>query len=284
MGGRNLWGPIGLLLGAMLSLQFGAAIAKPLIQSIGPVGTTTFRICFASLILAVVLRPWREPLSRKSLATIGLYGVTLGFMNFFFFISLKYLPLGIAVALEFTGPLGLAALVSRKKIDLLWVGLAALGVFLLLPRSDSENSLSMIGIAFALCAAVCWALYILIGKRAGAQGSSGTVISLGMMAAMLAILPIGIVDMGTRLFDVSLWPAAILVGLLSSAIPYWLELVALKKIPTKTFGILMSMEPAIASISGILLLGEYLTGVQGLAVALIITASLGTVWRQAHLC
>ncbi len=274
---RSLWLSVLLLLVSMISLQAGAAIAKQLLPLLGAVGTVTLRLCFASLILCVVCRPWREPLSRHSFLVIALYGLILGSMNFFFFLSLQYIPLGIAVALEFMGPLAVAVFASRKKLDFLWVGLAVAGIFILLPRTESGSALPWQGIFFALCAATCWALYIIVGKKAATKASSSTVASIGMLVAALTVAPWGMAISGQGLLETSLWPIALLMALLSSAVPYTLEMVALKAIPARTFGILMSMEPAIASLSGMLILHEYLTGTQWLAVLCIMLASLGAV-------
>ncbi|WP_010582439.1 EamA family transporter [Schlesneria paludicola] len=274
---RTIWFPVALLMSAMISLQAGAAIAKQLLPSLGAAGTATLRLCFASLILCLVCRPWRERLSRRSLTVIGLYGLTLGSMNLFFCSALLSLPLGIAVALEFMGPLAVAVCSSRRKLDFLWITLAIAGVIILLPKADTGTALPWQGILYALCAAACWALYIVIGQKAGATAGSGTVASIGMLAAALAITPLGVMTTGSTLMNTQYWPTALAVAVLSSAVPYSLEMIALKAMPVRTFGILMSMEPAVASLSGMILLHEYLNGTQWLAVTCVMLASFGAV-------
>ena len=276
------WASVFLLLISMVSLQAGAAVAKQLLPLLGAAGTATLRLIFASLILIVVCRPWRNAVNKRSLSIIALYGVTLGSMNFFFCLALMTIPLGVAVALEFTGPLVIAIAASRRKLDFLWIGMAVVGIAILLPQADANSQLPWSGILFALCAAICWALYIVIGKQAAAVASGGTVTSIGMLSAALTITPIGAFTAGNDLFNTHLWPTALVIALLSSAIPYYLEMVALKTMPARTFGTLMSMEPAVAAISGIIILKEYLTGTQWMAVACIMVASFGSVISSRH--
>ena len=274
---RNKWVPVILLLVSMVSLQSGAAFAKQLLLSLGVAGTVTLRLCLASVMLCVVCRPWRERLHMRTLLVIALYGITIGTMNVLIYSALRYIPLGIAVALEFLGPLAIAVLNSRKKIDFLWIGLAAIGVVILLPKSDASSALPWPGILYALGAAICWALYIILGQKAGALAPSGTVASIGMLAGALAIAPVGAVAAGPALFDLQFLPYGLLIALLSSALPYHLEMIALKAMPARTFGVLMSLEPAVASLSGMIILHEYLSGTQWLAVACVMLASFGAV-------
>jgi len=271
------WSPLILLLVSMVSLQSGAAYAKQLLPSLGVAGTATLRLCFASIMLCVVCRPWRERPSRPALQVIAVYGLTIATMNVLIYSALLYIPLGIAVALEFLGPLAVAVLGSRKTLDFLWVGLAAAGVVILLPKTDSGSALPWQGILYALGAAVCWALYIIFGQRAGATAPSGTVASIGLLAGALAVAPVGIATAGSTLFDMQFWPSALVIALLSSALPYYLEMIALKAMPARTFGVLMSMEPAVASLSGMVILHEFLTGTQWLAVTCVMLASFGAV-------
>lgn len=269
--------PIVFLLTSMISLQSGAAIAKQVIPSLGAAGTATLRLCFASAILCAVYRPWRERISVSALSWIALYGVVLGSMNYLFCLALLHIPLGVAVALEFMGPLAVAVLTSRKKVDFLWIGMATAGVIILLPKSEFGAALPWQGIFFALCAAFCWALYIIVGKKAGTVASSGTVTSIGMLAGAAAITPLGIASTGWTLFDLSFWPTMLVIAILSSAVPYSLEMVALKTMPARTFGILMSLEPAVASLYGMMILHEYLNGTEWAAVAAIMLASFGAI-------
>lgn len=196
-------------------------------------------------------------------------------MNLLFYAALERIPLGIAVALEFTGPLAISILTSKKKIDFLWIILAAVGIYLLLP-SSSGVPLDVIGMLLALGAGFFWALYILFGKKAGQDIPGEVASSVGMTIAALVVMPFGFYFAGEKLLDNSLWPLGLLVGLLSSALPYTLEMFALKKIPTKTFGVLMSLEPAVATIAGFLFLSEALTLLQSAAILCIIISSLGS--------
>lgn len=266
--------PVLVLLVAMLSVQAGASLAKQLFPVVGASGATAFRLVFASLIMALLLRPWRARHASGSLLPLLLYGVVLGAMNLMFYLSLRTIPLGIAVALEFTGPLALAVFSSRRRLDFLWVVLAALGLWLLLPLDTAQATLDPVGMALALGAGVCWALYIVFGQRVSSSyGMQGA--ALGTMIAALCIAPIGIAQAGSTLLDLNLLPLALGMALLSSAIPYSLEMIALARLPAQTFSILMSVEPAIGAISGLLFLGERLTPMQWLAMACIMLASIG---------
>lgn len=266
--------PIGLLLIAMASIQSGASLAKSLFPLVGAQGTTTLRLVFASLVMLVILRPWRARLTLKTLRTVAIYGVALGGMNLLFYMSLRSVPLGIAVALEFTGPLAVAIYSSRRAIDFAWIGLAVFGLLLLIPFGDRAAGIDLTGAAYALAAGACWALYILYGQKAGEDNGIQTA-ALGVLIAALVIGPIGVVHAGWALLDVSLLPVAIGVAILSTALPYSLEMVALTRMPARTFGTLMSMEPAVGALSGLLFLHEVLSMAQWLAIASIIGASIG---------
>ncbi|AJO79767.1 MULTISPECIES: threonine/homoserine exporter RhtA [Pseudomonas] len=266
--------PVGLLLIAMASIQSGASLAKSMFPIVGAQGTTTLRLIFASIIMLLLLRPWRAKLTARSLRTVIVYGMALGGMNFLFYMSLRSVPLGIAVALEFTGPLAVAIYASRKAIDFLWIALAIIGLLLLIPTSDTSAGIDLIGAGYALGAGACWALYILFGQKAGADNGIQTA-ALGVMIAALFVAPIGIVHAGAALLTPGLIPVAIGVAILSTALPYSLEMVALTRIPARTFGTLMSIEPAFGALSGLLFLHEYLSLAQWLAIACIILASVG---------
>ncbi len=260
----------------MTSIQFGSTLAKQLFPVVGVVGTSGLRLFLATVILFAVWRPWRGQLSRAEIKAITLYGVSLGFMNLLFYVALARIPLGIAVALEFTGPLTVSLASSRRLGDFLWVILAGIGIVLLLPVSGVSEALDPVGVLFALGAGGFWALYIIFGQRAGGSMHGGRATALGMLVAALVVLPMGIIEEGTKLFDLKLLPLALLVALTSSAFPYTLEMFVLKKLPAKTFGILMSLEPAIAAVSGLILLHEYLTWIQWSAIGCIIAASVGS--------
>ncbi|WP_201192897.1 threonine/homoserine exporter RhtA [Pseudomonas fluorescens] len=266
--------PVGLLLIAMASIQSGASLAKSMFPVVGAQGTTTLRLIFASVIMLLLLRPWRAKLTAKSLRTVIVYGIALGGMNLLFYMSLRTVPLGIAVALEFTGPLAVAIYASRRAIDFLWVALAAAGLMLLIPTGATSSGIDPLGAGYALGAGVCWALYILFGQKAGADNGVQTA-ALGVMIAALFVTPFGIAHAGTALLTFSVIPVAIGVALLSTALPYTLEMVALTRMPTRTFGTLMSIEPAFGALSGLLFLQEFLTLSQWLAILCIILASVG---------
>lgn len=266
--------PIALLMIAMASIQSGASLAKSLFPLIGAQGTTTLRLIFASVIMLLLLRPWRAKLNASTLKTVLIYGAALGGMNLLFYMSLRTVPLGIAVALEFTGPLAVALYASRRAVDFLWIGLAVLGLALLIPVGQAGTGIDLVGACYALGAGVCWALYILYGQKAGADNGIQTA-ALGVVIAAFVVAPFGIAHAGTDLLSPALIPVALGVAILSTALPYSLEMVALTRMPAKTFGTLMSIEPAFGALSGLLFLNEVLSLTQWLAIAAIITASAG---------
>ncbi|WP_460415966.1 threonine/homoserine exporter RhtA [Pseudomonas sp. microsymbiont 2] len=266
--------PIGLLLIAMASIQSGASLAKSMFPVVGAQGTTALRLIFASIIMLLLLRPWRARLDASTLRSVIIYGMALGGMNFLFYMSLRSVPLGIAVALEFTGPLAVALWASRRALDFVWIALAVIGLLLLIPVGQTGSELDPVGAAYALGAGVCWALYILYGQKAGAENGIQTA-ALGVVIAAIFVAPIGIAHAGSALLTPALLPVALGVAILSTALPYSLEMVALTRMPARTFGTLMSIEPAFGALSGLLFLGERLTAWQWLAILAIITASVG---------
>ncbi|PRA23173.1 threonine/homoserine exporter RhtA [Pseudomonas poae] len=266
--------PIGLLLIAMASVQSGASLAKSMFPIVGAQGTTALRLIFASVIMLLLLRPWRAKLTAKSLRTVIVYGMALGGMNFLFYMSLRSVPLGIAVALEFTGPLAVAIYASRRAVDFLWIALAIIGLLLLIPMGEASNGIDLLGAAYALGAGVCWALYILFGQKAGNDNGVQTA-ALGVMIAALFVAPFGIIHAGSALLTPALIPVALSVAILSTALPYTLEMVALTRLPARTFSTLMSIEPAFGALSGLLFLQERLSLSQWLAITCIILASAG---------
>jgi inner membrane transporter RhtA len=267
--------PIAALIAAMFCFQLGAVFAKGLFPAVGAAGTTALRMALASIILLAVWRPWRLRLSRNEMRVIVIYGLALGCMNFCFYLSLSSIPLGIAVALEFAGPLVLAMAASRRAMDFLWIAMAALGLLALLPRGSGSQSLDTSGIAFALAAGVFWAAYIYFGRKAGAA-HGGQTTALGMLIGAFVVVPVGALQAGARLLSPAVLPAALAVALLSSAIPYSLEMLAMPKLPTRTVGVLMSLDPALGALSGLLFLGEHLSWLQWSAIAAIMAASAGS--------
>lgn len=267
---------IGFVLIAMVSIQFGAAIAKRIFPVIGAEGTTALRTLIAALILLALWRPWREKISREALWAIVPYGVTLGTMNLLFYEALERIPLGIAVALEFTGPLAVALLASRRTLDFVWAILAAAGIYLILPIHQTSGGTDLLGVVYALAAGFCWGLYIILGKRAGSLAHGGSAAAIGMAIAAAVAFPFGVTSAGSKMLEGEILIFAVAVAILSSALPYSLEMMALKNLPTKTFGILMSLEPAVAALFGMLILAEHLSTTQWTAIALVVAASAGT--------
>ena len=267
--------PIAALMVAMSCFQLGAALAKRLFPVVGAGGTAALRLAIAAIILLAVWRPWHLRFTAAQLRTVILYGVAIGWMNFFFYLALSYIPLGITMALEFTGPLGIALFASRRAIDFLWIVLAALGLVALLPLGFGGQTLSSLGIIFALAAGACWALYIVFGRRAG-TAHGGQITSLGMVIGAAVIVPIGFAQSGTQLLAPAILPMAVAVAVLASALPYSLEMFAMPRIPTRTFGVLMSLNPALGALSGLVFLGESLSLIQWAAIASIVAASAGS--------
>ena len=267
--------PLAALLVAMVSVQTGAALAKGLFPRVGVAGATTLRLALASLMLLAVWRPWQRLPKARETRSLLIYGVAMGVMNLCFYSALARIPLGIAVALEFSGPLAVAMAASHRAVDFVWLALAALGLLALLPLGLAHQPLSPAGIVFALAAGACWALYIVFGQKAGAL-HGGMTTALGTVIAALVIIPFGLAQAGAALLDPRILPVACGVALLSSALPYSLEMFALTRLPTRTFGVLMSAEPALGALSGWCFLHERLSLIQWAAVASIMLAIAGS--------
>lgn len=271
----SVWMPVAVILIAMMSIQSGASLAKSLFPLIGAPGVTALRIALGTLILVVVFKPWRLRFKKEQRLPLLFYGLALGGMNYMFYLSIQTIPLGIAVALEFTGPLAVALFSSRRPVDFIWVILAVLGLWFLLPLGQSVSQIDLTGAALALGAGACWAVYILTGQRAGEEHGPATV-ALGSLIAAVIFVPIGMAQAMDSIWQWSILPVGLAVAILSTALPYSLEMIALTRLPTRIFGTLMSMEPALAAISGMMFLGETLTLVQTLALCSIIAASMGS--------
>ncbi len=267
--------PIAVLIAAMVCFQLGAALAKGLFPLVGASGTAALRLALSAIMLLAVWRPWRLRLSGREMRVILAYGLSLGWMNFFFYLSLRFIPLGVAVALEFAGPLALAMAASRRGIDFAWIVMAALGLLALLPLGLGAGQLDLLGVGCGLAAGACWALYIYFGRKAGAA-HGGQTTALGMLIGAIVIVPIGAAEAGARLISPAILPAALAVALLSSALPYSLEMLAMPRLPTRTVGVLMSLDPALGALSGLCFLGESLTWIQWAAIASIMAASAGS--------
>ncbi|EPC6068756.1 MULTISPECIES: threonine/homoserine exporter RhtA [Enterobacter cloacae complex] len=271
----SVWMPLAVILIAMMSIQSGASLAKSLFPLVGAPGVTALRIALGTLILVVIFKPWRLRFKKEQRLPLLFYGLALGGMNYMFYLSIQTIPLGIAVALEFTGPLAVALFSSRRPVDFIWVILAVLGLWFLLPLGQSVSQIDLTGAALALGAGACWAVYILTGQRAGEEHGPATV-ALGSLIAAVIFVPIGMAQATDSIWQWSILPVGLAVAILSTALPYSLEMIALTRLPTRIFGTLMSMEPALAAISGMIFLGETLTLVQTLALCSIIAASMGS--------
>lgn len=262
---------------AMVAIQSGASFAKQLFPIVGPEGTSALRAFFAAAILSIIFKPWKARLSPRGWRNVIFYGICLGAMNIIFYAAIARIPLGIGVALEFTGPLAVAFFSARKKRDFAWVLLAVVGVCLLLPDiGNSPNSLDPVGVMLALTAGAFWAGYIVFGNKTGNEGSGGVTVTLGMLVAAFAIVPIGVISQGAVLLTPFALFMGVAVGVFSSAIPYTLEMNAMRNMPKQTFSIMMSVEPAIAAIAAFIIIDETLTVSQWFAVALVVVATAGS--------
>lgn len=270
---RGILMPLICLFAAMISIQGGATLAKQLFPIVGVEAVTAYRLGFSALILLFVFKPWKRKLQVGYRRYLVLYGLALGTMNFLFYQSIKTIPLGIAVGLEFTGPLAVALFSSRRKIDFVWISLVVAGLLALVPLTGNSD-IDMTGVLYALGAGVCWAFYIIFGQKAGNYYGTATV-GIGAAVAAVIYVPIGIASGGIGIFAPEHLPMAITVAVLTSAMPYALEMMALTRMPAKTFGTLTSLEPAIGAIFGFIILSEVLSMVQIAGIIAIIIASLG---------
>jgi inner membrane transporter RhtA len=273
--------PLLAVIGAMASFQAGAAIAKGLFPAVGPQGAASLRLCIGAVVLIAIVRPWRRwPRPAPVLSLVGL-GLAMAAAILFFYAAIQHLPLAIAIALQFLGPLCIAIFGSRRPIDLLWAALAALGVWFLVSVGRTGTHLDLRGVPWALAAAAGWAAYILVGRSASAAFGSSTA-PLAVTIAALAILPVGVQHAGTALLSPALLPRALVVGLLSTAIPFSLEFYALPRMPARTFAIFTSLEPAFGVLSGFVLLSERLSLAQVGGIACVIAAAAGAAWSSAR--
>ncbi len=271
--GRTQTTAVTMVLTGIVSVQVGSAIATELFEDVGPVGGVMLRLVLAALILVAIWRPSTAALRGPARRDLLLFGIALAGMNTAFYLSLDRIPLGIAVTLEFVGPLGVAIAGSRRRLDLVWAGFAALGIVLLSPSLG--DSLDLLGAGLALLAGAFWAAYILLAARVGAQLAGGGGLALSMAVAAVIILPAGLIAGGSDLLDSEALALGAAVACLSSVIPYSLELEALRRLATAVFGVLMSLEPAVAAAVGFIALNQGLGLNEGLAIACVIAASAG---------
>ncbi|MFJ5841135.1 EamA family transporter [Streptomyces shenzhenensis] len=271
-------GPVGLVLSGGISVQFGAALAVTLMPRAGALGVVTLRLFAAAVVLLLVCRPRLRGHSRTDWGTVIVFGVTMATMNGLFYQAADRIPLGAAVTLEVLGPLALSVLASRRAVNAVWAALALAGVFLL--GGGGFTDLDPAGVAFALGAGAMWATYIVFSARTGRRFPQADGLALAMAVAALVFLPLGIAESGGKLLDPTTVALGSAVAVLSSVLPYTLELLALRRMPASTFAVLMSLEPALAAGAGFLILGQSLSLTQSLAIALVIAASMGAVRTQ----
>jgi inner membrane transporter RhtA len=264
---------VGLVLAAGTSIQLGAAFAVTLFEEVGPGGAVFLRLLFAAAMLLVVWRPSVRGQEPGSLRVALLFGLVLGAMNWTFYEALDRIPLGVCVTLEMIGPLSVAVLGSRRPRDLAWVGLAAFGVLLL--ANPSTSDLDLVGVLLAFVAGTLWGCYILLSARTGRLFSGGHGLALAMVAAAAVTLPAGIAQGGSELLSPGMLAAGALVALACSVVPYSLEMEALRRLPEGVFGVMMSLEPGLAAMSGYLILDQDLKTVDFVAIVLVIAASAG---------
>ncbi|GAA3505662.1 EamA family transporter [Streptomyces prasinosporus] len=277
-GRRGALGPVGLVLAGGVSVQFGGALAVMLMPRAGALGIVTLRLVVAAAVLLLVCRPRLRGYSRADWGTVIAFGVAMAAMNGLFYQSVARIPLGPAVTLEVLGPLALSVLASRRAVNLLWAALALAGVFLL--GGGGFDGLDPAGAAFALGAGAMWAAYIVFSARTGRRFPQADGLALAMAVGAVLFLPLGIAESGAGLLDPTVLALGAAVALLSSVLPYTLELLALRRLPASAFAILMSLEPAIAAAAGFLLLDQALSAAEAAAIALVVAASMGAVRTQ----
>nr|WP_307665911.1 EamA family transporter [Streptomyces sp. V1I1] len=277
-GSRGSLGPVALVVAGALSVQFGAAIAVLLMPRAGALGVVTLRLVLAALVLLVVCRPKLRGHSRADWSTVVAFGAVMAAMNVLFYQAVDRIPLGVAVTLEVLGPLALSVIVSRRLVNLVWAGLALAGVVLL--SGGGFDRLDPVGALFALSAGAMWAAYIVFSARTGRRFPQADGLALAMGVGAVLSLPLGIAESGSKLIVPSTLGLGLAVALMSSVLPYTLELLALRRLPAPTFAVLMSLEPAIAATAGFLVLHQALSVLDALAIALVIAASMGAVRTQ----
>lgn len=261
-------------LAGLLSTTIGAAFAKTLFPLVGAIGVAALRLSLAAVLLLLFLRPWRRPVPKNMRWGLLGYGVMLGLMNLLIYQAFARIPIGIAVAIEVTGPLAVALFGSRRSRDFLWLAAAAAGLLLLMPPTGAAP-LDPVGVAFAAASGLCWATYILTGKHIS-EKLGGDAVAWGMLVAAVVVLPLGIGHATAVLLEPWVWGVCLVIALLSSALPCLLEMEAMRRLPASVFGLLASAAPGVGALSGYAILGEHLTQMQWLAILCIIVASAGS--------
>jgi inner membrane transporter RhtA len=269
-----------MVLGSITSVQCGAALATTLFGRVGPAGTVFLRGAFAALVLLAIAHRDVVRVRRSELGELALFGVTLAAMNLCFYAAIDRLPLGVAVTFEFSGPLAVAVFGSRRRRDLIWAGLAAVGI-VLLSGDFGGQSIDLLGAVLALTAGGFWAAYILLSARVGgrSEGLGGLAVAMTISAVLLA--PVGFATGGGEMGSASVLARGLAVGVLSSAFPYALEIEALRRLPNAVFGVMMSLEPAVAALVGFIALNQGLSWSEAVAIALVVAASAGALRSAA---
>jgi inner membrane transporter RhtA len=269
---------VAMVLTGTCSIQIGAALAVGLFDEIGPAGVVFLRTLLSALVLVAIWRPDFH-LRREQIRLALVFGLVIAGMNLGFYAAIDRIPLGTAVTFEFVGPLGVALITSRQRRDLIWVAIAAAGI-LMLGGGVGHEGLDSLGVIFALAAGTLWGVYILLGKRVGEEWSGGKGLAIAMIPAAFICAPFGIPSGGTNLLEPSVLLIGAAVAMLSTALPLSLEIEALRRLPSNVFGVMMSLEPAIAATVGFLLLSQDLAAAQILAIGLVVAASAGALWTS----
>ncbi|WP_179998763.1 DMT family transporter [Acinetobacter sp. YH12239] len=273
---------LGLLLIAMISLQSSGSLAKVLFEQFPIITVSALRLTFSAVILAIIFQVWKIQFKQIKWKAIVSYGVALAGMNMLFYLAIDRLPLGLAVSFEFIGPLSVALYYARQKFDFIWVGLAIIGLILLFPFDQAKQPLDLLGVFLALAAGACWALYIIAGQRPSGVSGNHTV-CLGMFVGSIILMPIALsIGLPASVFEINHLMLFITLAILASALPFTLEMIALRNLTALSFGTLMSIEPAVAALSGFVFLGEQLLWNQWLALLTIICASIGCTYTTQH--
>lgn len=258
---------------SMICVQGGASIAKRLFPALGPIGTSSVRIGLSTVLLLLINRPKFSTFTRQQWIYSAMYGIGIAAMNFIFYLAIQRIPLGLGVTVEFVGPLFLALFLSRKMLDVLWGLLACVGILLIVPWTT--NGVDLIGLGLAFLAGVFWAVYIVMGSKVSKIMEGKDAVTTGMIFASMIIIPIAVWDGSVFNITPSLFLLGLGVAIFSSALPFSLDFVALKRLPAKTFSILTSLHPAFAALSGLLFLNETLTLLQWLSICCVVAASMG---------
>ncbi|WP_160136235.1 EamA family transporter [Chryseobacterium sp. c4a] len=259
---------------AIICVQGGASIAKQLFPAIGAIGTVTLRIVLSAILLTLINRPKFSQFNAQKWKYCAMYGVGLACMNLIFYMAIQRIPLGLAVTVEFAGPLFLALALSRKVLDVVWALLACIGILLIVPWKSDH--IDLVGLGLAFLAGIFWAIYIVMGGKVSKIMDGKDAVTTGMLFASLVIIPFTIWDGAVFNITPAIFAKGLGVAILSSALPFSLEIMALKRLPAKTFSILMSLEPAFAALSGLVFLAEELTFLQWISIGCVIAASIGT--------